>query len=293
VFFDGFDRRRLPGADGVTINAVVGGSGPPVLLLHGFPQSHVTWHRVGPALARWFTVVATDLRGYGDSDKPPSDREHRVYSKRATGNDQVAVMRSLGFRRFRLVGWDRGARVAHRIALDHPDAVERIAVLSIAPSREMLARVNVGFALAYYHWFFLAQPYDFPERTILADPENFVLRNLGAASGGPNEGVFAPEALAEYVRCYRDPGVVHATCEDYRAMMSVDLRDDEEDGGRKIAAPLFAMWGDRGVIQQMFDAQSLWRERAENVTADVIAGGHYICEENPETVVTKLLAFLT
>src|SRR5579875_750802 len=214
--FEGFQRRRLPGADGVEINAVVGGSGPPLLLLHGYPQTHVMWNKVAPTLAERFTVVATDLRGYGDSSKPDSDPAHLVYSKRSTANDQVAAMRALGFERFFVAGHDRGGRVAHRMALDHPGAVRALAVLDIAPTREMFKPTSFEFAMAYYHWFFLAQPFDLPERLIGADPEYYLRRKTMAWSGG-HEDVFGPEALAEYIRCFKDPKTIHASCEDYGA----------------------------------------------------------------------------
>ncbi|MBV8355429.1 MAG: alpha/beta hydrolase, partial [Candidatus Eremiobacteraeota bacterium] len=176
--FEGFERRRLPGSGSVHINARVGGSGPPLLLLHGYPQSHVMWHKAAPLLARHFTIVATDLRGYGDSDKPPSDPRHETYSKRATAADQVAVMRALGFAQFFVAGHDRGGRVAHRLALDSPDAVLRLAVLDIAPTREMFGGTDMRLAMAYYHWFFLAQPFDLPERLIGADPEYYLRKKI-------------------------------------------------------------------------------------------------------------------
>ena len=293
MLFDGFKGQRLPGVDGVEINAVIGGSGPPLLLLHGFPQTYVMWHRVAPLLARWFTVVATDLRGYGDSSKPASDPLHRTYSKRATGDDQLAAMRSLGYNSFFVAGWDRGGRVAHRMALDHPNAVMRLAVLDIAPSREMLERVTMQFAVAYYHWFFLVQPYDFPERMIAADPEWFVYKNLGAGPGGRYRDIYDPQALAAYVRAYSDPATVHATCEDYRAMMTIDIKHDDEDGGRKLKMPLLCLWGNDGILNTLFDALSLWQLRAEHVRAEGIAAGHYLCEEVPREVAAKLIDFFS
>ncbi|MBV8600039.1 MAG: alpha/beta hydrolase [Candidatus Eremiobacteraeota bacterium] len=291
--FEGFARKRLPGTDGVEINAVVGGSGPPLLLLHGYPQTHAMWHKVAPALAGHFTVVAADLRGYGDSSKPPSDPSHLVYSKRSTANDLVAAMDSLGFKRFRVAGHDRGGRVAHRMALDHPDAIERIAVLDIAPTREMFRATTFDFAMAYYHWFFLAQPFDYPERLIGADPEYYLRRKIKAWSGSGAEGVFAPEALAEYVRCFRDPKTIHASCEDYRAAATIDIEHDDADGAKKIKAPLLAYWGAKGVIERLFDAVALWRLRAEDVRGETAPTAHYLAEEAPEPVASRLLAFFT
>jgi haloacetate dehalogenase len=288
--FEGFTRRRLPGADGVEIIAVIGGSGPPLLLLHGYPQTHVMWHKVAPALGERFTVVATDLRGYGDSSKPPSDRKHLVYSKRSTANDQVAAMRALGFDRFCVAGHDRGGRVAHRMAIDHPDAVEKLAVLDIAPTREMFKPTSFEFAMAYYHWYFLAQPFDLPERLIGADPEYYLRRKTMAWSGG-NEDVFGPEALAEYIRCFSDPNTIHASCEDYRAAATIDIEHDDGDGEKKIAAPLLALWGARGVVQRLFDPLALWRKRAENVGGEALPSAHYIPEEAPGPVVQQFLRF--
>lgn len=293
MMFEGFRKQRLTGSDGVDINAVVCGKGPPLLLLHGYPQMHAMWHLVAPPLAEHFTVVATDLRGYGDSGKPASDPEHLVYSKRSTANDQVAAMRALGFERFCVVGHDRGARVAHRMALDHPNAVERIAVLDIAPTREMFRATNFEFAMRYYHWFFLAQPFDLPERMIGADPRSYLLSHMSAAARGANAGIFAPEAMAEYVRCFSDPKTIHASCEDYRAAATIDIRHDDEDGGKKVKAPLLALWGEKGTIQRLFDALALWRERAEDVRGEPVPSGHYVAEEAPDAVASRLIKFFS
>ena len=289
--FENFARRRLPGSDGVEINAMIGGSGPPLLLLHGYPQTHAMWHKVAPVLAGQFTVVAADLRGYGDSSKPPSDPEHLVYSKRSTANDQVAAMRSLGFERFSVAGHDRGGRVAHRMALDHPAAVEKICVLDIAPTREMFRPTTFEFAMAYYHWYFLAQPYDLPERLIGADPEYYLRKKTSSWSGNRDSGIFSPEAMAEYIRCFKDPKTIHASCEDYRAAATIDLTHDDADGDRKVEAPLLVLWGAKGVVHRLFDPISAWKQRAHNVTGESLPTAHYLAEEAPELVSARLLEF--
>jgi haloacetate dehalogenase len=283
--FDGFERRQFPG-DGATINTLVGGSGPPLLLLHGYPQNHTCWHEVAPILAESFTVVVTDLRGYGDSDKPPGGERHEAYSKRRMAADQVRVMAALGFDRFDLAGHDRGGRVAHRLALDHPRAVRRLAVLDIAPTLAMYRLTDMEFATAYYHWFFLIQPHDLPERMIGADPEYYLRKKLGRGSAGLSP--FTPEAFSEYLRCFDDPKMIHASCEDYRASASIDLEHDEADLGRKLAVPLLVLWGEHGVVARCFDPLALWRERAENVDGEALPGGHYLPEEVPARVAERL-----
>lgn len=241
--FEGFDSRDIATRK-TSIHAMVGGSGPPLLLLHGYPQTHVIWHKIAPALAERFTVVATDLRGYGDSGKPRSDAAHVAYSKRAMAADQVEVMRTLGFERFAVAGHDRGGRVAHRMALDHADRVIRIAVLDIVPTYEIFATVDKGVATGYYHWFFLIQGGELPETLIGHDPDFYLRSKLRQWSG--DVSAFTPEAYTEYARCFRDPACIHASCEDYRAAASIDLTHDEADMATKIACPLLALWGRRG-----------------------------------------------
>ncbi len=275
---------------GVRIRTATGGSGPPVLLLHGHPQTHLTWHKVAPPLARRFTVVATDLRGYGDSDKPPGGPDHISYSKRAMAADQVGVMRRLGHQRFRVVGHDRGARVCHRMALDHPGSIEKLALLDIAPTASMYARTDQAFATRYFWWFFLIQPFDLPERMIGADPDYFLEKHI--AGQIKLEGSVDPRVMAEYRRCFRDPAMRHAACEDYRAAAGIDLEHDAADADRRIEVPLLALWGGRGTVGALFDVLALWREKASNVRGHAIDCGHSPQEEAPEALLEALDGFL-
>jgi haloacetate dehalogenase len=258
--------------------------------LHGYPQTHVAWHRVAPLLAERFTVVATDLRGYGTSEKPPSAPDHAPYSKREMAKDQVEAMERLGFRSFHLVGHDRGGRVAHRLALDHPAKVLSLCVLDIAPTRHMYERTDFKFARAYYHWYFLIQPYPLPERLIGADARFFLREKLGRGRAGL--GLFAPEALEEYERCF-DAKTIHASCEDYRAAASIDLVHDREDEGRRLALPMLALWGQHGVVEECFDVLSAWRERAATVSGRALDCGHYIPEEAPALLLKELIPHLS
>jgi haloacetate dehalogenase len=285
-FFPGCSRQRI--ATGETeINLVLGGKGPPLLLLHGYPQTHVMWHKVAPALAAQFTVVAPDLRGYGDSGKPASDAAHNVYSKRSTARDMVAVMERLGFKSFFLAGHDRGGRVAHRLTLDHPGRVERLAVLDIIPTRTVFQRVDKALATSTYHWFFLIQP-ELPEVLIGGNPDFYLEWTLKKWSR--NFSAFAPEAVAEYKRCFRDPATIHATCEDYRAGASTDLEHDEVDVAAKIECPLLAIWGE-GPATRWSGIADIWRERATNVTGHPLDCGHFLAEEKPEETLEALRGF--
>ncbi|WP_034158092.1 alpha/beta fold hydrolase [Sphingomonas sp. ERG5] len=277
-------------AEGVRIRTAIGGSGPPLLLLHGHPQTHLTWHKVAPALAERFTVIATDLRGYGDSAKPPGGDNHVNYSKRAMAADQVAVMRWLGFDRFAVVGHDRGARVAHRMALDHPEQVNRLVLIDIAPTATMYDRTDKEFATRYFWWFFLIQPFDLPERMIAADPDFFLDRHLTGQI--KVKGVVDPRVLAEYRRCYRDPATRHAICEDYRAAAGIDLEHDAEDCDRRIEAPLLALWGGRGTVGALYDVLATWRDKARDVSGRPIDCGHSPQEEASQDLLQALGAFL-
>jgi len=287
--FDGFTRERVDTGE-VEINLVRGGSGPPLLLLHGYPQTHAMWHLVAPGLAERFTVVAPDLRGYGDSSKPPGDSVHAVYSKRAMAVDQVALMETLGFERFAVAGHDRGGRVAHRLALDHPDRLTSLAILDIVPTRAVFESTDSRIATSTYHWFFLSQPFDLPERLVGHEPSFFLRWCLRSWSHGRDD-FFAPEALAEYERCFADPACIHATCEDYRAGASIDLEHDAADLERTIACPVLVLWG-AGRLDATFDVLALWRERAADVWGRALPADHFVAEEVPEETAAELGAFL-
>jgi haloacetate dehalogenase len=296
VFGAGFEQIDVVVA-GVRIHAVRGGEGPPVLLLHGFPQSHVMWHRIAPELAREHTVVAPDLRGYGDSDRPDAGGDHAGYAFRAMAVDQVGLMEALGFSRFAVVGHDRGARVTHRMALDHPDRVERLALLDILPTAYVFEHVDRRVATANYHWFFLSQPADLPERLIGGDPLYFLHRCLG--SWGSGLDAHAPEALREYERAFADPAARRAMIEDYRAAASVDLEHDAAStaAGERIAAPCLGLWGERGVVAgNPTSPLEVWRALAaepELVTGRAVPrAGHFLAEENHADTLDALKAFL-
>jgi haloacetate dehalogenase len=290
--FDRRFRRERRAIDGVGINYRAGGDGPPLLLLHGFPQSHVMWHKVAPLLVPYYTLVMPDLRGYGDSDKPESGADHSGYSKRALAGDVARLMQALGFDTFFACGHDRGGRVAHRLALDWPQQVRRLVLLDISPTRTMYERTNMDFAQLYYHWFFLIQPAPLPETLIGADT-SFYLRKKMSGFGTPRLDIFDPRALAEYERCFALPGAVHAMCEDYRASASIDLEHDRADAAQRIACPLHVLWGERGVVHRLFTPVSDWQEKsALPVTGHPLPGGHYIAEELPEVLAAELRAFL-
>jgi len=283
--FEGFDLSMVDTGEAV-IRVRHGGNGPPLLLLHGHPQTHVMWHKIAPRLAQDFTVIATDLRGYGQSSKPPTTPDHMPYSKRVMAQDQIAVMRHFGFEHFFVAGHDRGGRCAYRMALDHPERVQKLAVLDIIPTGEALRQTNMAFALGFWHWFFLAQPYDLPERLIGANPDNFYFRT--------GREKFAPEALADYLDCVHNPATIHAMCEDYRAGATIDYRLDEADRGqRQITCPTLVLWSLQGELEDWYDVLAIWREWADNVQGHGIDCGHYLAEEGPDETYTALHNFLT
>jgi haloacetate dehalogenase len=287
--FPGFKKKRIK-ASKATINLVAGGSGPPVLLLHGYPETHAMWHRVAPALARDYTVVCADLRGYGDSSKPKGLPDHSNYSKRAMAKDMAQVMAALGHRRFHVVGHDRGARVAHRLARDHGSRVRSLTVLDISPTLKMYQSTNKAFATAYYHWFFLIQKSPLPETLLARQVPHYILGRIGRGPGGIK--VFEKKAVAEYVRAFRDPRTIHATCEDYRAAASIDLLHDKKDLKAKIKMPVLVLWGKHGVIEMMFKPLRDWREVARDVRGRALDCGHFLPEEKPDDVLREVRRFL-
>jgi haloacetate dehalogenase len=280
------DARLLPGfkvhkvkTSGATLHTVVGGSGPPLLLIHGAPLTHLSWFRVAPELAKKYTVVAPDLRGYGDSSKPEDGDKHINYSKRTMAQDKIELMRHFGFDRFAVVGHDRGGRVAHRLALDHPKAVTRMSVLDIVPTYYLYTNVTKAFVDTYFHWFLFTRPAPFPENIILANPESYI-------GGAP------PELRDEYLRGMRDPATVHGMCEDYRASAGIDMEFDKADLDKKITCPLHVLWAKNGAMGRMYDVLGIWKERGTQVTGAAMPGGHSFQETHPEETLAQLLPFL-
>jgi haloacetate dehalogenase len=291
VFFEGFTRTEIK-TSGARIVAVHGGNGPPVLLMHGNPFNHVSWHKIAPRLAQDFTVVATDLRGYGDSEKPPGNADHSNYSFRAMAQDQVEVMAALGFDRFCAAGHDRGARVLHRMCLDHPDKIERAAIMDIIPQHYLYNNITRAWATFSWHWFFNIQPYDMPERMMGADPDWFIRKKLAKTEQGLS--FFDPEALVEYMRCFRDPKTIHAICEDYRAGATIDIAMDDADlkAGRKIDRPVLLLWGASGGVGRNHDSMAIWPRYAADIRGGkAVPSGHYLSEEAPEETYQELRAF--
>ena len=288
--FEGFTQTSIDVA-GVRIHLRHAGSGPPLLMLHGNPLTHVSWHKIAPRLAEDFTVVATDLRGYGDSSKPPGGDDHAGYSFRAMAEDQLGVMRSLGFTRFKVCGHDRGGRVAHRMALDHPNAVEKVAFLDIVPTHHMLNNIKRQWAVDSYHWFFMAQPYDYPEKMIEAYGfERYIRKKLDKK--GVGTAGFTPEALAEYIRCCT-PENIHAVCEDYRAAVGIDLVHDEADLATKLAMPMLVLWGEKSHVNRSYRPLEAWRGHALDVRGKMLACGHYPAEQVPDETYAELRNFFS
>jgi len=286
-FFPGF-KRLTAKTSGATINFVTAGSGPPLLLLHGYPETHIMWRKVAPQLAKKFTVVAADLRGYGDSSKPVGGGDHGAYSKRAMALDHVEVMKSLGFEKFLVVGHDRGGRVAHRMAIDHPDSVQKLVVLDIVPTYKVFHTVTKELATSNFHWFFLIQPPPLPETMIGNSAEFWLKTRFNAVA----PGAIDKDAFAEYLRAFRTPEMIHATCEDYRASASIDMTHDEADLQRKISCPVLALWAEKGAMGRHYNVLDTWKERASNVIGKPLPSSHFIAEEIPDMLLSELGSFL-
>lgn len=289
--FSGFQKAQCH-VNGIDIAYRIGGSGPGLLLLHGHPQAHIIWRKVAPVLAERFTVVAADLRGYGDSGKPPADRQHLTYAKRTLAQDNIELMQTLGFDTFDLLAHDRGARVAHRLAMDHPAAVRRMILLDIAPTLAMYNQTDEAFARAYWHWFFLIRPAPLPETLIDADPDLYLRSVMGTRSAGL--APFMDGAFEEYLRCLKLPGTARGICEDYRASATIDLEHDRADraANRMLTMPTLALWGADGIVGKCFDPLAEWKKVAANVQGKALPGGHYLPEEVPEALLGEVIAFL-
>lgn len=291
--FPGFATHRIkvPAGD---IFARVGGSGPPIVCLHGYPQTHACWHRIAGELARSCTVVAMDLRGYGESSVPPGDADHLTYSKRAMAEDVVAVMEALGHRRYTVMGHDRGARIAYRLALDRPAAMERLIILDVLPTSEVWQRITPESAIASYHWAFLAQPEPLPETLIAGAPAYYVDHTLASWTGAKTLDCFDPRALEQYRALLAVPQRIHAVCEDYRAGATIDRRFDEADraSGRRIGCPTLVLWGSGYVGRGHADPLAIWRDWCADVRGREIASGHFLAEENPQDTLAAVLDFL-
>ena len=287
---ENFPLRRID-VNGVTINLRTGGNGPPLLLLHGYPQTHVIWHQIADRLGEDYTLVMPDLRGYGDSSRPAGTANHANYAKRVMAQDMADVMQVLGHDRYFVCGHDRGGRVAHRLALDHPQAVARLMLLDISPTATMYAGTDQAFATAYFHWFMLIQPAPIPEN-LVGNSAPFLLRTFLGGWGSANHAFIDPAAMAEYERCFVRPDAIHAACEDYRAAASIDLEHDAADADQRIACPLHLIWGRNGIVGRMFDPIGDWKAKASGpVTGTAFDAGHFIPEQKPDALLAEMRAF--
>jgi haloacetate dehalogenase len=286
--FKGFSERRIK-VNGININFKVGGKGDPLLLLHGYPQSHILWRKMAPLFAENYTVICTDLRGYGDSDKPKSDKKHDTYSKKNMAADQNEVMQKLGYDKYFLVGHDRGARVAHRMAIDYQDSIKKISVLDIVPTSHVFKKTNALLARRYYHWFFLIQSYPHPETMIANDPEYYIRSKL--KMWGANNEYLTEDIIQEYLRCFT-PETIHASCEDYRAGASIDLIHHKEDFDKKIKCPLQVLWGSKATVEELYDPIKVWKDWALQVEGESIDCGHFLPEEKPLETYASIVSFL-
>ena len=286
---ENFISKKIKTTDAL-INTKIGGTGPPILLMHGYPQTHLMWHKIAPQLSKKFTVIVTDLRGYGDSSKPETNNNHIVYSKKRMALDQVEVMKALGFEKFYAVGHDRGARVLHRMMIDNQNSVKKAVFMDIVPTLTMYNTADKNFAYNYYHWFFLTQPYDFPERLIGGNPEYYLRKKIKA--WGKNKDFIPKEVFNEYLRCFSNKETIHASCEDYRASFTIDLEHDKNDYGKKIKNPIYVMWGEYGFVGNNYQVIDVWKEYATNVKGRGLPCGHYIPEESPDETLKFLLEFL-
>jgi len=296
-FFPGFKREQIK-TSGATINTIYGGNekGAPLLLLHGIPETHVLWRKVAPALAQDYFLVMPDLRGYGDSGKPTGGGHHFAYSKRAMAQDQVEVMKHLGFEKFALVGHDRGGRAAHRMALDHPEALTKLVILDIVPTYLLYQNITQEFATIFYHWFLLVQPPPFPETVVANSAEYFLKCTLlwlgGHSISEPVPDFVGPEVFQEYFRTFRDPDTIHAICEDYRAAASIDLAHDKADLDKKIQCPLLVLWSEKGPFHRMYNVLKTWQDRAVQAQGKSMPTGHFLPEQMPEELTQEIKTFL-
>ena len=287
--FDGFKSAKIK-SNKININYKIGGKGYPILMLHGYPQTHIMWRKVAPILSQNYTVICSDLRGYGDSDKPSSDVIHRNYSKKEMAKDQAELMELLGFKKYIVVGHDRGARVAHRMGLDYKDKIDKIVLMDIVPTNHVFETADMTLATRYYHWFFLIQKSPFPEKLIEKDPEFYLRSKL--FMWGLNEQYMSEDVITEYLRCFSNPDTIRASCEDYRAGATIDMEDHNNDYDKKIECPLLILWGKKGTVEELYDPIEVWNEWAKNVQGFSLDCGHFIPEERPEETIHYIKNFI-